>query len=271
VEVLPDETVRAHLLDELAQLISAMGSETFLAAPMIEPSDRWFPDRWTPDEAGVQHLLRRLLDYASLASLTLVLEIDQFSTPQGEVLLDGRAGGHAGTAAWFAGIRDGTCLFGVDTTQLADPVGLVGTLAHEVAHAYRHAQHLRIADPAIDEPLTDLTTVYLGFGILTANASQRYRSGRSGPGGSWYSRAEGGYLGMQALSYLLAAQVIARGTAPKSIARTLSPNQRACFTAACKELGAREALLARLGLPAAPPIEPPGTWLGRLFGSARAR
>jgi hypothetical protein len=215
----------------------------------------------------VERLLRRLLDYASLTSLTLVLEVDQFSNPQGEVLLDGRTGGHTGTAAWFAGIRDGVCLFGVDTDQLKDPIGLVGTLAHEVAHAYRHANELRLADSSVEEPLTDLTTVYLGFGILTANASQRFRSGRSGPGGSWYSRAEGGYLGMRSLSYLLAAQVVARGVAAKSIARVLSPNQRACLTAACKELGARDALLERLGLPAAPSVSPENrSWFRRLFG-----
>jgi hypothetical protein len=270
VDVLPDVAVREQLLDDLARLILAEGSETFLDAPLIEPSDRWFPDRWTPDAAGVEHLLRRLLDYARLTHLTLVLEVDQFSNPAGKVLLDGRAGGHEGTAAWFAGIRGATCLFGVDTNQLSDPIALVGTLSHEVAHAYRHASQLRVADAAIEEPLTDLTTVYLGFGILTANASQRFLSGRSGAGGSWWSRSVGGYLGMQAMCFLLAAQSVARGTPPKTLARLLSPNQRACFLAACKDLGAREALLERLGLP--PPVQldkpaPRTSWFRRLFGS----
>lgn len=271
MEVLPDAADRLHLLDELARLILAEGSETFLRAPLIEPSDRWFPDRWSPDATGVEHLLRRLLDYAQLTQLTLVLEVDRFSIPTGKVLLDGRAGGHEGTAAWFAGIRDRTCLFGVDTNQLSDPIGLVGTLSHEVAHAYRHANGLRLADSAVEEPLTDLTTVYLGFGILTANASQRFRSGTSGAGGSWWSRAEGGYLGMQSLCFLLAAQIVARGTSPRSLTRLLSPNQRACFNAACKDLGAREALLERLGLPPAQLLgsgDPPrASWFRRLFGS----
>ena len=198
-----------------------------------------------------------------------ILDVDQFSNPTGKVLHDGRAGGHEGTAAWFAGIRDGVCSFGVDTHQLNDPIALVGTLSHEVAHAYRHANELRIPDPTVEEPLTDLTTIYLGFGILTANASQRLRSGRSGAGGSWWSRSVGGYLGMQSMCYLLAAQVVARGSTPKPLARLLSPNQRACFTAACKELGARDGLLERLGLPAAATREdvPRRSWLRRLFGA----
>lgn len=271
MEVLPETGERAWLLDELAHLIAAAGGETFLARPRIEPSDRWFPDRWSPDEGGIACLLRRLLGYAGLADLELTLELDRFSDATGEVLSDGRAGGHRGTAAWFAGIHRGVCAFGVDTAQLGDPAGLVGTLAHEIAHAYREARALRVADREVDEPLTDLTTVYLGFGLLTANASQRFRSGRSGTGGSWYSRAEGGYLTMQAMCYLLAAHVIARGDAPGSVARALAANQRACFKAACKQLDGRAALREHLGLPADAPSSSPEPrrpgWLRRWLDS----
>jgi hypothetical protein len=249
VEPLPDEAARAHLLEQLADLLRAERGHTFLAGPLIEPNEKWFPDRWTPDAAGVERLVRRLLGYADLGALTLTLEIDRFSDAHGEVLLDGRSGGHSGTAAWFAGIRNGVCSFGVDTNQLHDPEGLVGTLAHEVAHAYRTMYELRVSNDALEERLTDLTTVFLGFGVLTVNASQRFRSGTSGAGGSWYSRAESGYLSMQSMSYLLAAQVVARGESVGTVGRLLAANQRACFKAACKELGAREALLARLGLP----------------------
>ncbi|HEY1553729.1 MAG TPA: hypothetical protein VGF94_02790 [Kofleriaceae bacterium] len=251
MELLPEEIERAQLLEQLADLLRAEGGHTFLTGPLIEPNEKWFPDRWTPDAAGVERLIRRLLGHADLGALTLTLEIDRFSDAHGEVLSDGRAGGHSGTAAWFAGIRDGVCSFGVDINQLRDPEGLVGTLAHEVAHAYRTMYEHRVPDHALEERLTDLTTVFLGFGVLTVNASQRFRSGSSGAGASWYSRAEGGYLSMQSMSYLLAAQVVARGEPAGDVGRLLTPNQRACFKAAYKELGARDALLGRLGLPPA--------------------
>jgi hypothetical protein len=272
VELLPDVVERSHLVEQLAELLRAEGDKTFLAGPLIAPTDEWFPDRWTPDASGVERLIRRLLGYAELGALTLTLEIDQFSDAHGEVLADGRAGGHSGTAAWFAGIRKGVCSFGVDTNQLRDPVGLVGTLAHEVAHAYRSMYELRVPDAAREEWLTDLTTVFLGFGVLTVNASQRFRSGSSGPGRSWYSRAEGGYLSMQSMSYLLAAQIVARGDSPRPVGLALAANQRACFKAAYKELGARDALLRRLGL--APRASGPSSsataergWFRRWFGS----
>jgi hypothetical protein len=272
VELLPDPAERENLLDQLAALIALEGAEAFLTGAIIEPSDRSFPDPWTPDADGVERLIRRLLGYAGLAQLDLTIELDRFSDAQGEVLSDGSAGGHSGTAAWFAGIRGGVCAFGVDTHQLHDPVGLIGTLAHEVAHAYRSAYDLRDADHAIEERLTDLTTIYLGFGILTVNASQRFESGRQGAGGSWYRHSERGYLAMQAMSFLLAAQNVARGDPPAPIARALAPNQRACFKAACKQLGARDALLARLGVqPLEPPprseIPRPRGWFRRWFTS----
>lgn len=269
MDLVPDADERELLLDHLARLIVAAGAETFSAAPYVEPTDRWFPDRWTGDAAAVERVLRRVLRYAGLGDLELTLDIDRFSNPAGKVGEDGHPGGHEGAAAWFAGIHDDVCSFGVDVGQLGDPAGLVGVLAHEVGHAYRHVHDLRDPDRDLEERLTDLTTVYLGFGILTANASQRFRSGISGAGRSFYSRAQSGYLSPQAMCFLLATSVTARGESPRAIARHLSPNQKACFQAACAALGPRDALQARLGLPCASPwaaAPRDRSWLGRLFG-----
>jgi len=69
MDVLPDEPARGHLLDELASLILAAGHDTFLVRPLVEPCDRFFPDPWTPDGPGIEHLLFRLLGYAGLEHL----------------------------------------------------------------------------------------------------------------------------------------------------------------------------------------------------------
>ena len=255
MDLLPDDHERGLLLEQLAELIAAAGADPFLEAPLVLPEPRYFPDPWSPDEDGVERLLRRVMALAGLGDLDLTLEIDEFAAPAGEVALSGKSSGHEGTAAWFAGIAGDTCRFGVDVGQLRDPVELIGTLAHEVAHAYRHHHRLREDDRELEEQLTDLTTVYLGFGIFTANASLRFTSGTSAFG-SWYRRSAGGYLSPQALSYLLAAFALARGDDPRAVARKLSANQAACFKAARSDLGDRDALRARLGLPAAPREEP---------------
>ena len=72
---------------------------------------------------------------------------------------------------------------------------------------------------------------------------------------------------MQSMSYLLAAQVVARGSTPSAVGRLLATNQRACFKAACKQLEDRAPLLTQLGLPASEGSSARGGWLRRLFGS----
>ena len=267
MELLPDGPARAWLIDQLAALIAAAGVEPFVSAPVVLPDDRFFPDPWTPDEAGVARLLRRVMALAGLGDLDLTLEIDEFAAPAGEVAQDGRASGHEGTAAWFAGIEGAVCTFGVDVRQLRDPVGLVGTLAHEVAHAYRHHHRLRHDERDLEERLTDLTTVYLGFGILTANSSLQFASGTTAFG-SWYRRSARGYLSPQAMTYLLGAAAVARGDDQRAVARRLAANQAACFRAACADVGDRDLLCARLGLPAVPATTQPARrgllgWLRR--------
>src|SRR5262249_3222149 len=117
-ELLPHPGDRIVLVDQLAKLIGDAGWETFVAAPLVEPTDRWFPARWTGDAGGIERLIRRVLDYAGLNELALTLEIDRYSSPtEGELAADGSTKGHHGTAAWFAGISGKVCSFGVDLEQ----------------------------------------------------------------------------------------------------------------------------------------------------------
>lgn len=247
----PDE--RAWLIDELAALLAAVGHERLIAAPILEPTPRWFPDRWTPDAAGVRRLARRLLRYAGLERLGV--HVTLFHGDR-DVTLDahGHAVGerHRGAAAWFAGITDDVCSFGAEVGQLGDPLGVTAAMAHEVAHVFRRVHAVEVDDRAVEERLTDLTTVLLGFGVLTTNASSRHRSAGGGLGVSSWSHHSLGYLPPQAMSYLLAVQARARaldGPARRALAKLLEANQRGFFERALDHLDRAEPdLPARLGL-----------------------
>ncbi len=262
MEYLPSADERDWLTEALDELCERKGRRTFLTAPILEPIDRWFPDRWEASEGGVRALCRRLLAYAGLGVLRAAVTI---YTNEEEVLeLDGQGGaarasssGHRGAAAWFAGIRDGVCYFGADARQLEQPEAIVGTMCHEIAHAWRHHHGLVQENRALEELLTDLTTIYLGFGILTVNNAYRYRAS-----GDWgvtrWSHARTGYLSPQAMSYLLALQADARQldkAARRRITRFLEPNQRTFFKAAVKAIAdapsplREEALLWNAGKP----------------------
>lgn len=200
--MIPAPAERAWLVDELAALTAVVGWQRLVGAPILEPTPRWFPDRWTPDAAGVRRLARRLLRYAGLERLDV--QVDLFHGDR-DVALDayGHTAGerHHGAAAWFAGIEGGVCRFGAEVGQLADPLGVTAAIAHEVAHVFRRVHAVEVEDSAVEERLTDLTTVLLGFGVLTTNATSRHRSAGVGVGVHSWSHQALGYLPPQAMSF----------------------------------------------------------------------
>lgn len=243
---LPSEAEQEELLSALAGIISARGATGFLTAPIIIPHRRFLPDEWNGDFASVQILLRRLMLYAGL---DLGADLHVYDRDKALYL-------HEDAIAWFAGIEKGRCRFGVDVDQLDDPQILIAALCHEIAHAYRHHYRLRQDDRDREERLTDLTTVYLGFGILNANATDRFlQSGylRGDMAFTETSFTRTGYLSAQAMSFLLAAQIVARDlpqSRRKALARELEANQAEYMSRAIRHLEERRPeLLARLGLP----------------------
>src|SRR5262249_47131793 len=152
-------------------LLHAKGFAPFVSAPLLEPRVEHFPDPWRPDGLGVERLARRLLGYAGLADLGVEVELFESDVARDKLGSFEGSWAHLAMAAWLAGIQDGRCLFGADARKLATPDVLVGVMAHEVAHAFRHRHELALANRDVEERLTDLTTVYLGFGVLTTNAS----------------------------------------------------------------------------------------------------
>ena len=240
---LPPSDEQAWLLEKLKELIRHRGKKTFLRAPLVEATDAFFPDRWSPDPAGVRRLILRVMRYAEMKSHRIALEVFE-GDPRPVFGNTGRVHGfehESDTVAWFAGMDDdGTCNFGVRKDHLDQQGALAAILCHEVAHAYRARHGLGYSTHEEEESLTDLTTVYLGFGLLTANLASWRRS-----------KAHPEYLTQQAFSFLLAAQVVSRGmdgAVRKAVARQLDANQAAFFVAACEDLESREvAVLLGLG------------------------
>ncbi|MBT9554706.1 MAG: hypothetical protein IV100_01700 [Myxococcales bacterium] len=228
------------LVDALGTLIRERGAQHFLTSHRVLPSEASLPDHWTPTERGVWRLTSRLMRYAGLAELGVDIRVVSASVAAGP--LDGTTGhtmGHRGAAGLFYGIQDGRAVFGVDLRQLSNVDGVVGTMAHEVAHAWRAHHGLVQEDRALEEELTDLTTVYLGFGVLTANAAYLARSSTQGFLGSAWSVSTGGYLGHDALAYLLAVQSVLRADDRATrgrLADALERNQRSVFLSAADAL-----------------------------------
>jgi hypothetical protein len=233
---LPDEAARAELLDALGDLVARHGAEPLLLPPLT-PTPACFPDRWQQDAQGVSALARRLLAYAGLPEVEPEVALWSDMSPQlrARSHLTMRPGA---IAALLLGLDGDVARFAVEESQLADPESVVAAMAHEVAHAWRARHGEVVEDERHEEELTDLTTVYLGFGVLTANAAYRYRK-RGGYGYTEWSQQGLGYLGPGSLTFLLAAQALARGAGwreRRRILAELEPNQAGTFGASLRAL-----------------------------------
>ena len=242
---LPEPEERDWILDGLAELVRKAGLPPFVASPIIDTTRRFLPEPYSPTLPSVDRLTRRLMQYAGLGDLETHLE--PFEPDDSD---------DRHTLAYFQGIEKGVATFGLNVGQVADLEPIAGVMAHEVAHAFRHRRGLVVEDHEEEELLTDLTTIYLGFGVLTANARWRYRSGGEQQGSSavtaWITTAAG-YLPPQAFSFALAVQLVARNLAPrewKRVLASLETNQRAFAKSALETMSSDpENLSRRLALP----------------------
>lgn len=228
--MLPLVEERRWLIEQLAALIAARGPAHFLVGPLLEPSARFFPDRWGGGDRSLRRLVRRLLGYAALGDLRVEVAVyDPDPARRGEVL--GKpisARGHD-LPVWLAGIERGLVKIGAEASAMVDPHIIVAATARAVAHVYRVRHDLPTGD-AFD-PRIDLTGVFLGFGLLTADAALRYTvRTAAGPIQTRRAPARLGVLSPQAMCYLLAAQLHARGI-PRSerqrLGKLLQANQAA--------------------------------------------
>jgi len=220
MQYLPTVEEQRWLTRYMRRLIENMGYEQFVLAPILEPSRKWFPERWDATIYDAHLITQRLMHYAGLDDLRFVIEgfiaRDDLNTKSGDA------------SGYFTGIRDGVAYFGLKQETMRDPEIAAGTMAHEVAHAWRthHRERLEHIDDQ-EEILTDITTVYLGFGLLTTNDTYRFRSSGNSRVQQWGSSSYG-YLPMQAMSFLLGMQLAARNREDEidGVLEQLEPNQQ---------------------------------------------
>lgn len=251
----PDAATRDRLLGVIAELIARGGAERFLLAP-VAPGPQMFPEPWAPTKTGVTLLLRRLAAHAGL-DRTIAIDDRRAGAPPTER--------KPGSRLELVAVTKQEARFALGFVGTDD---VVGTFAHEigVAHSvlnrgeregpYR-SQETEVLEPETGDPERgSIATVYLGLGVVAANAAYQYYS--------WAGRFNGAYeplefqvmrathVPLSSLAYLLAVQAVVRAAPGKAAPPAgLEPPQRDEVAAWVKELrGDRDELRARLGIAA---------------------
>lgn len=258
--LLPAPEDRAWIVEQMKALVAHGGYEHLVLAPQLEPDERFFPDPWTGGRPSLRRLLRRLLVYADMPELAIEVVVHDDTDVGGPVEPAG-----VGSLVWFVRKQDRTLHFAARASALRDPIQVVPAAARAVAEGWRAHQRLTRSDLAHEQRLVDVTGVYLGFGVLTTDATIRHYATRTDGFRVQRARSRLGVLSPQAMAFALAVQVDARGLdakARKAITRRLQANPAGFFRAALAHLANAQPPVADvLGLPprerwpAPPPLE----------------
>jgi len=208
------------------------GIDKHRAGILATPDGACFPDSALEGDARAEELLHQVMAVADIADWPVRLVMEE-----GEPELRAVSHMHAITpeTGWAMGtfqmVGDGAggwlAEIVASRQQLRDEAALVATLAHEVAH-YLLSSSDRAMPGGEDchELLTDLTAVFLGFGIFLGNSARyaRHTPAEAGQIGGWFLSGSQGYLSERALMSALAISETLAGRDPMAAAPYLKPH-----------------------------------------------
>jgi hypothetical protein len=125
-------------------------------------------------------------------------------------------------------------LIRIDKCELDDPMGLVGTMAHELAHVRLLGEGRASSEEYDNELLTDLTVVFLGLGLFLANKPRNWDSHYTKWPGTDLNKPE--YMTPPMFGYALAHLAWFRGEEKPAWASHLHSNARPDFKQAVRFL-----------------------------------
>lgn len=267
----PTPEDREAMLKTVSSILARRGPDALLRSPLLAPIPDHFPDPWHGDVMSARRVVRRLAHYAGL-------DVQRVRVHPWRADADGNlpAGGPTGRGegnVWFRQ-RDaeGVLHFGLDVQQLRDAEATGSASARAVAHAWlaEGGEPVRVSAERL--PLAiDITTVLLGFGVLTTQAAIAHKTGPSSGMSSQRKTTRLGVAGPIRMAWLLALHATLRGLGPRGqgqVAGLLNPNPATFYRASLDQLAPQsDALCERLRLPAEaarPPQHPIETFTGPL-------
>ena len=157
-----DPAAKEWVEERLEWLAEEFDDHAFNGRRIVLPTPEFFPDPYDGSKKAARWLFNRVCEYMDVVPELVKL---RFKSDGGKVQLVNAAGDDVGYAAGTYG-ED---VIEIDTSGLPDPMGLVGTIAHELGHVKLLGEGRTMSEEYDNELLTDLTTVHFGLGIFTAN------------------------------------------------------------------------------------------------------
>lgn len=197
------------------------------------------PELWSAAHAGtpeqIDDLVARVCEVMGVGPSGLVVELFDRADEGTAATRDRRR------AAGHHHVRDGRAVVGLEVAEASDAAYLVAVIAHELCHVRLLGERRITAERKDHERLTDLLTVFFGFGVFTTNAALRF--GETGRGFSVQplghldertlnaarddGRSRLGYLAEREFGYAMACHAWLRHETEPAWAARLDPGPRA--------------------------------------------
>jgi hypothetical protein len=239
---LPVSEEDRHWVDDgFNRLAGALGRRRMLQAEVVLPDAEHFPDPYDKSEAAAETMFCRMCDYMNVDRGQIDLEIFSDETDELSKMLPYWKGSHGGCAGLYVHADDESkkMVVALRQSQVDDPLALVATIAHELGHVILLGGGLIDRAAEDMEPMTDLLTVFLGFGIFNANCAGRFRQWQNERKQGW-SMQRLGYLPEEIYGYALARFAAERGEQRPTWAAYLSTNVRVYFKKSAEWLESEE-------------------------------
>jgi hypothetical protein len=218
-----DPHAKQWVENRLAWLIDEFGADDFLHRPLILPTHSFFPDLYDGSDASIRTLVDRVSGYMGADSSQVDIEL--FKDRGDFWLVNDRGQAMPRAAGWYE--ETDRVTIQLELSQLGEPLHLVGTIAHELAHLRLLGERRIHFDVFDNELLTDLTVVFHGLGIFLANSPRAWESQFSHWPDSEVRRPE--YMTLPMYGYALAHQAWLRDESQPAWAKFLRMDARACF------------------------------------------
>jgi hypothetical protein len=177
-------------------LLARLGKERLSHAPLVTPTDTFFPPSGASDHDRAISVFDQVRKLTGLSNFPCTL----VAQPERNKLLGVPSEASARmTLGTFSTSETGVAIT-YDPALTTDPIALIYTFAHELSHYVLHGLTDGIQDKDVHEYTTDLTTVFLGFGLFGANRSYNFH--RDLPRG--WSTSSMGYLDQRNWCFALA-------------------------------------------------------------------
>jgi hypothetical protein len=171
-----DPAAKSWVEERLEWLAAEFGDSAFNGRPVVLPAHEFFPDTYDGSRHAVFDMFERVCGYMDVVRQLVTLRITANSP---KVWLENAAGHALPDAAGTFEEGRRQFVVSLDESGFDDPMGLVGTMAHELAHV-RLLGEGRVSPYVFDnELLTDLTVVHFGLGIFLANTPRNWASGNT--------------------------------------------------------------------------------------------